>query len=193
MYSPETTRTNVTRMPPPVLLVDHDREFGTLMRAAFATRGRHVEWTDRVTDALRLLAGHEYDPVIIDLRLHDGSGLDLLDEAASDGMLTCGVVVLASHDFKTGPDTTSRPRVLDLDAFLDRMMAIASRRTPWEASRLSIQFMVYLNESTRWHPGDSSAMALSDLRFALCDLSWEESHDHVNARTRAVLSGGGDG
>ena len=45
MYCRETTDTNVTRfrhLRRPVLLVDHDREFGTLMRVAFESRGEHL-------------------------------------------------------------------------------------------------------------------------------------------------------
>ena len=77
MYPPETADTDITQCAPHprrVLVVDHDPTFGALLSAAFACRGHHGQSTDRMADALRLLARDMYDPVIIDLRLSDGSG-----------------------------------------------------------------------------------------------------------------------
>jgi CheY-like chemotaxis protein len=175
MYSIETDDTNFTRfrhLPRPVLLVDHDPEFGTVMRVAFASRGARLEWTDRVTDALRILARREYDPVIIDLRLYDGSGLDLLEGAVRDGLLTGRAVILTSHDFADSSASASPSTSLDLDAFLDRLVALAARpRAQSESGRLRIQLALYIAGSSRGHASGSGAGAFSKLRFFLCDLS----------------------
>jgi CheY-like chemotaxis protein len=175
MYSIETADTNLTRfwrLPRPVLLVDHDREFGTVMRVAFASRGARLEWTDRVSDALRILARREYDPVIIDLRLYDGSGLDLLEGAVRDGLLTPGrAVILASHDFTESRDSESPSTSLDLDAFLDRLVALAARsRAQPDVAGLRIQLALYIAGSSRGQVSGSGAEAFSTLRFFLCDL-----------------------
>jgi CheY-like chemotaxis protein len=180
MYSIETDDTNFTRfrhLPRPVLLVDHDPEFGTVMRVAFASRGARLEWTDRVTDALRILARREYDPVIIDLRLYDGSGLDLLEGAVRDGLLAPGrAVILASHDFGESRASQSPSTSLDLDAFLDRLVALAARPlTQPEAAGLRIQLALYIAGSSHGHASGSGPGAFSTLRFFLCDLLDNES------------------
>jgi CheY-like chemotaxis protein len=178
MYSRETANRNLTRFRPfrrPALLVDHDREFGTLMRVAFESRGERLEWTDRISDALRILAGQEYDPVIIDLRLYDGSGFDLLEEAANRGLLAPdGAVILASHDLVEPRDASSSTASLNLDAFLDRLMVLGSRtRTPRDAGAARIQFILYIARPGRNPARESDAGALANVRFFLRDLSHE--------------------
>jgi DNA-binding response OmpR family regulator len=178
MYSGETADRNLTRfrhLRRPLLLVDHDREFGTLMRVAFESRGERLEWTDRISDALRILACDAYDPVIIDLRLYDGSGLDLLAEAANNRLLPpeCAVI-LASHDFTEPRESISRTTALDLYALLDRLMVLASRsRASRDTGALRIQFMLYIMGRSRGLARESDAGPLPNLRFFLRDLSDE--------------------
>jgi CheY-like chemotaxis protein len=179
MYCREATDTNVTRfrhLRRPVLLVDHDREFGTLMRVAFESRGEHLEWTDRISDALPLLTGHSYNPVIIDLRLYDGSGLDLLAEAVKNRLLPpeCAVI-LASHDFTVSRDSISPRTALDLDAFLDRLVVLAS--TPLasrDGGAPRIQSVLYVVGTSRGPWRESSTGAFSNVRFFLRDLSGDD-------------------
>ena len=176
MYSRETADRNLTRFQQirrPVLLVDHDREFGTLMRVALEWRGGRLEWTDRISDALRILASRQYDPVIIDLRLYDGSGLDLLEEAVNRGLLTPdSAVILASHDLVEPLDVASSTTALDLNDLLDRLMVLASRsRASRDAGAPHIQSMLYVVTS-REHGARTGA--LSDVRFFLRDFSADE-------------------
>lgn len=178
MYSGETADRNLTpfrRLRRPVLLVDHDREFGTLMRVAFESRGERLEWTDRISDALRILACQAYDPVIIDLRLYDGSGLDLLEEAVNRGLWAPdSAVILASHDLVEPRDVISSTPALDLDAFLDRLMVLASRsRASREAGAPRIQFILYIAAPSLGADRRSNAAQLSSVRFVLRDLSDE--------------------
>jgi CheY-like chemotaxis protein len=178
MYSGETADRNLTpfrHVRRPVLLVDHDREFGTLMRVAFESRGQRLEWTDRISDALQILACRAYDPVIIDLRLYDGSGLDLLAEAANSRLLPpeCAVI-LASHDLRESRDSISPRTALDLDAFLDRLIVLASRsRASRDAGAPRIQFILYIVGPSLGADRRSNAWPLSNVRFVLRDLSDE--------------------
>jgi DNA-binding response OmpR family regulator len=177
MYSRETLDRNLTpfwHLRRPVLLVDHDREFGTLMRVAFESRGEHLEWTDRISDALRILATHAYNPVIIDLRLYDGSGLDLLTEAVNSRLLTqeCAVI-LASHEFIESRDSLAAQRPLDLDALLDCLVVLASRpQASPDAGAPRIQSVLYIVGASR--DQGSSTGALSNVRFFVRDLSADE-------------------
>jgi CheY-like chemotaxis protein len=179
MYSRETADTKLTRfrqLRRPVLLVDHDREFGTLMRVAFESRGERLEWTDRISDALRILTSHAYNPVIIDLRLYDGSGLDLLAEAVRNRLLApeCAVI-LASHDFMESRDSISLRTALDLDAFLDRLVMLASRpRATRDAEAPRIQSVLYIVGTSSGPGRESSTGAFPNVRFFLRDLSADE-------------------
>jgi CheY-like chemotaxis protein len=179
MYSRGSAATNLTRfrhLGRPVLLVDHDREFGSLMRVAFESRGQRLDWTDRISDARRLLACDAYDPVIIDLRLYDGSGLDLLADAANNGLLApeCAVIV-ASHDFLESQDSLPPKTSLDLDAFLDCLVALAPTRRPLrDAGGPRIQFVLYILGAARISARESNAGAFPKLRFFLRDLSDHE-------------------
>jgi hypothetical protein len=142
------------------------------MRAAFAIRGCATEWTDRITDALGLLARAEYDPVIIDLRLRDGSGLDLLEHAIRGGLLSPQrAVILASHDFRNlGAEW--RTRLLDLNAFLDRMVSIAARPPAYpQAPGVSIQLVLYVPDVGCGQASDHNSDAFPTMRFSLCALS----------------------
>jgi len=111
-----------------ILVVDDDKVFGTFMVAALESRGHDVAWAGCIQDALGSLYGERYDLVIIDLRLPDGSGLDLLRDATDEGLLAgSSAIILTGHD---GIDEPSDIRVfhkpLDLDPFLDRMADIVA-------------------------------------------------------------------
>jgi DNA-binding NtrC family response regulator len=146
------------------------------MRVAFESRGERLEWTDRISDALRILTCHAYNPVIIDLRLYDGSGLDLLAEAVKNRLLSAEcAVILASHDFTVSRDSISPRTALDLDAFLDRLVVLASRpRTSREAEAPRIQSVLYILGSSRGPGEESSSGAFPNVRFFLRDLSADE-------------------
>jgi hypothetical protein len=141
------------------------------MRVAFQSRGERLEWTDRISDALRILASRAYDPVIIDLRLYDGSGLDLLEEAVSHGLFAPdSAVILASHDLVESRDLESPTAALDLHGFLDSMMVLASRsRPPRDTGAPRIQFMLYVVGPSRGQGSDAGSLA--NVRFFLRDLS----------------------
>src|SRR3954468_25038875 len=71
-----------------VLIVDDDRSFARFMVAALQSRGHDVDWAGSVADGLGALFARRYDLVIIDLRLSDGSGLQLLRDAPADRLLS---------------------------------------------------------------------------------------------------------
>ena len=115
-----------------VLVVDDDRAFGGFMRAALESRGHGVEWAGCIADALSLLYANRYDLVIFDLRLPDGSGLELLRDATEEGLLEhTAAVILTGHDFDEPDDIRVFHKPLDVDSFLTRMdevVAGAKRR-----------------------------------------------------------------
>jgi CheY-like chemotaxis protein len=115
-----------------ILVVDDDRAFGRFMLAALETRGHTVDWAGCMADALATLYACRYDLVMIDLRLPDGSGFDLLREATDAGLLIqSSAIILTGHDFEEPGDVRVFRKTMALDALLDRMgdlVAITRRR-----------------------------------------------------------------
>ncbi|HZP48495.1 MAG TPA: response regulator [Vicinamibacterales bacterium] len=110
-----------------ILVVDDDRSFGGFMRAALESRGHDVEWAGSLADALSSLYSTRYDLVIFDLRLPDGSGLELLREATEQGLLEQSAsIILTGQDFDEPDDIRVFHKPLDVEPFLDRMTAIVA-------------------------------------------------------------------
>ncbi|WP_448507573.1 response regulator transcription factor [Immundisolibacter sp.] len=64
--------------PTELLLVDDDPVFGRVLTTALGRRGFHVTLADSVTQARGLLSDLRVSHAVLDLRLPDGSGLELL-------------------------------------------------------------------------------------------------------------------
>lgn len=102
-----------------VLVVDDDQAFGNFILAALESNGHDVDWAPCVADALAALYQHRYDLVIADLRLPDGSGLQLLRDATDDGLLhDSAAVLLTGQDFEQPDDIRVFRKAVDLDGFL---------------------------------------------------------------------------
>jgi len=71
---------HVTIMPIPILVVDDEPNFLTLMKSALGKRGFDVNAVETAAEALKLLEKEHYDFALVDLRLGAASGIDLLAE-----------------------------------------------------------------------------------------------------------------
>jgi two-component system, OmpR family, response regulator len=111
-----------------ILVVDDDKVFGTFVLAALESRGHDVDWAGSIQDALGSMYGGRYDLVIIDLRLPDGSGLQLLRDATDEGLLTnSGAIILTGHDdFEEPSDIRVFHKSHDVDTLLDCMADIVA-------------------------------------------------------------------
>ncbi len=69
------------RSQPTVLVVDDDLELRQLVAEALEQHGFAVAQAGDVADALARLEGYAYDGLVIDLRLPDGDGMDVLGSA----------------------------------------------------------------------------------------------------------------
>jgi len=106
-------------MPQPVslLLVDDEETFRKLTARELSRSGYRVEAVGTIEDARRLLAREQFDLVLLDVRLPDGNGLDLLSEIREASSTTEVVMLTAygtvqeairalkqgAHDFLTKP------------------------------------------------------------------------------------------
>jgi two-component system response regulator AtoC len=61
-----------------ILIVDDEHDLRVLVAERLEMEGFTVEEADRVTEAVRLLAESRYDILLLDVRLPDGTGLDVL-------------------------------------------------------------------------------------------------------------------
>ena len=79
----ERTSNPTERPRPTVLLVDDELESLALMAEALEADGFSVAQTPNGKDAVERLHGFAYDAMIVDLRLPDSNGMDVLNEALS--------------------------------------------------------------------------------------------------------------
>ena len=78
-----------------LLVVDDEPDLRTLYELTLLREGYDVETAGSVTDALACLKAHRYSAIITDMRLPDGTGLDLLRELEQTGRQEKAVVITA--------------------------------------------------------------------------------------------------
>ncbi|MCZ7583151.1 MAG: sigma-54 dependent transcriptional regulator [Deltaproteobacteria bacterium] len=79
-----------------VLVVDDDETFRTLMVDELGRRNFQTHPAEGVRDAAKALAADEFDVILLDLRLEDGDGLDVLRRVRAERP-RIEVVVLTGH------------------------------------------------------------------------------------------------
>jgi two-component system response regulator QseB len=78
-----------------ILLIEDDLDLGQALQLALKAEGLSSEWLRRSVDAPRSFDSTEYDCVLLDLTLPDGSGLDLLARWRRAGITVPIVVITA--------------------------------------------------------------------------------------------------
>ena len=78
-----------------LLVVDDEPDLRTLYELTLLREGYDVETAGSVTDALACLKAQRYSAIITDMRLPDGTGLDLLRELEQSGRQEKAVVITA--------------------------------------------------------------------------------------------------
>ncbi|APR81875.1 Response regulator of zinc sigma-54-dependent two-component system [Minicystis rosea] len=84
-------------MRPSVLVVDDERSFRLLAEEALSSEGFDVRTAGTLARARVELDKSAPDVMILDRRLPDGDGIDLLRELASSGQLTSQVIVVTAY------------------------------------------------------------------------------------------------
>jgi len=79
-----------------ILVVDDERSISDALGMILTQLGHHVDSAKSIKEATELLKGSPYDLIFMDLRLPDGSGIDLLTHVKNDTPYT-EVVVMTAH------------------------------------------------------------------------------------------------
>ena len=95
-----------------VLVVDDEPGIRSALRANFLRHGWRVETASCVREAISNLEGKEFDLVVSDVRMPDGTGMDVM---RSVSMLCPGAAVILLTAYGTVPDAVSAMRDGALD------------------------------------------------------------------------------
>lgn len=79
-----------------ILVVDDDSSFCIMLKTFLTKKGHNVSEAFSLSEALKVFAADEYDIVLSDYRLPDGSGLDLLREVKSQRPET-GLIIMTGY------------------------------------------------------------------------------------------------
>jgi DNA-binding response OmpR family regulator len=81
---------------PRILLVEDDADVRTLMEHVLIGEGYAVDPTGTAAAARRLLREHDYDLLVADGVLPDGTGMEIADEAEQEGT---PVIIVTAYGF----------------------------------------------------------------------------------------------
>jgi DNA-binding NtrC family response regulator len=115
--------------PSTVLVVDDEPGIRTALRANFIRHGWQVETASCVREAMRNLEGREFDLVVSDIRMPDGTGMDVMRSVSK---LSPGSAVIMLTAYGSVPDAVSAMRDGALDYLtkpvsFDQLQAIAAQ------------------------------------------------------------------
>ena len=112
-----------------VMVVDDEAGIRTALRANFLRHGWRVETASGVREAIRNLQDREYDLVVTDMRMPDGSGMEVMRAARSSSPATA-VILLTAYGSVPDAVTAMRDGALDYVTKpipFDRLQAAAAQ------------------------------------------------------------------
>jgi two-component system response regulator (stage 0 sporulation protein F) len=113
----------MTRVKKNVLIVDDEKEICWLLKQALNEEGYQVSVAHSGKEGLaRIGQGDEVDMLILDLRLPDMNGLDLLEQIRAAGLQTPTVVITAFGD-EESRESAAR---LGVKGFLDKPFEVST-------------------------------------------------------------------
>lgn len=83
-----------------VLLVDDDRYTATLFQGLFRRRPEHLDVATDTVSARRLFRAHDYNLILMDQRLPDGSGLDLVQQMLRERSHQIAILITGYADVR---------------------------------------------------------------------------------------------
>jgi len=116
-----------------ILLVEDDSMLGEAVKDRLSIESHAVDWMKTIADSDDALNSIDYDLVLLDLMLPDGSGLSLLRDARSNGNTTPVIIMTARDQISEriaglnagADDYLVKP--CDLDELIARVAAVGRR------------------------------------------------------------------
>ncbi len=84
-----------------LLLVEDDTTFSELLQGFLSKKGHKVDTSSKVKQAVKALELKEYDLLLLDYRLPDGTGLDVLTAAKGLGRNLPAIIMTSFNDVRT--------------------------------------------------------------------------------------------
>lgn len=169
-----------------VLLVEDDEMLGDAVKTYVVRQGHAVDWALTRDEAEASLEAAAYDLVLLDLRLPDGSGLDILKamRARRDEM---PVIIMTAHDqvsdriagLNAGADDYL-VKPVDLGELQARIHAVSRRYGTHKLPDLMIGEIAIYPSERRITAEDGEEILLSSREWAVLD--------RLIARKRAIVS-----
>ena len=107
----------------PLLLVEDTDDVREAFREFLSGEGFQVTAVSSRTEAIEALGSMHYAFVVTDYALGDGTGQELLDDAAARGYLEgTSVLILSAHVRPQACDYTWLTKPVDLDGFIQRIL-----------------------------------------------------------------------
>jgi DNA-binding response OmpR family regulator len=107
-----------------ILLVEDDLGVCLIIKDALLDAGYEVDATGRVIGGFVLLGSHSYDLVITDVRMPDGSGIEVADRAREKGIPT---LIVTGYAFSLPNDDLDRFEVLSKPVRPSELVAAVER------------------------------------------------------------------
>jgi DNA-binding response OmpR family regulator len=138
-----------------LLVVEDDRMFATLISRALREEGHVIDSAGDYARAHMLAFVNEYDGIVLDVQLPDGSGLSLAQELRKEGRMT-PILMLTANDSPTAivrgldmgaDDYLTKP--FELDVLKARVRALLRRNGPRSIETLAMGGVVVERGSHR--------------------------------------------
>lgn len=174
-----------------ILIVEDQALIGKALRKGLMEEGFAVDWCTNATDGLHLASELEFDAVVLDLMLPDGSGFDLLRTLRTRNTST-PVLILTARDtlgdktqgFSLGADDfLTKP--FAFEELLARIRALIRRKYQFHGTRRALgPLQLDLNARTAVAAG--KPLALTAKEFAVLELFCLRQ-SHVLSREKIAM------
>ncbi|WP_457675000.1 response regulator [Thiolapillus sp.] len=155
-----------------ILLLEDDALLGECARVGLAQREFSVDWVTEMASARRMLQGHDYACMLLDLGLPDGDGLGFLKELRDADNTIPVIIITARYEVEErikgleygADDYLTKP--YSLDELAARLRAVLRRRDG-RASNILISGNIRMDPLTMTTQMDGRDIELSPMEFRL--------------------------